>query len=1623
MTSKSTSLVFSKVPCVIPTIYDDIMRLAENKNIGPLYAAFISKFYRYIPADYVTSEAPELFNDIAKEAFGFFEIRVPTERKLLIEDSSIKHDPAITILLINDNKPFIVDSLNTLLTTLSLQPKFIFHPVIACTRDEQGNIKSIENHTQDSRLESLVVMKILGKFEKDYLQSLEKQINKILDQVGAVNDIWQGSLSHIINLAKNFEQNLEYYENLGLPVKESIDFLHWLCNHNFTFLGKVDFDINSAQFLQEGATSIWENNIDEIKNIIRFSAREIHRSKLVILGSINVISTVHLSNLVDYILIRKFNDKGQYVGGSIILGLYSSMLSYQLIKHIPILREKLHFILDKAGFASNGYNYKKLKIIIESLPREALIQTDQDDLYCMCLHMLSSMMSRKLKLFVQRDWSSAFINILIFLPRERLSPAAHNAIIKYLSQKFQGSILTNYITEVVQNFSYLFVTIAVKTEINFDIEQIEQDINHISTLWDESLYQELSQKFGEYKAYQESKNLQNVFSGDYKHRYSAKVAIADIEYLREASRENKPLFNLSVVGDTDFTLRIYSPENPLALYNILPSIENLGFRAIDERSFEIEEAQDIKKSWIYEFIITSINKSSSHPELDSRSELPANKIMNQVQDDKFSSLRSTLKQNVEEALDKMMSGDLAVDSLSKLIVLASLNWCEVKLLKALTRYLHQTGFTYGKGYVQLTLIKHFKFTKLLVEFFDAKFNPATVAASSKNTKAIANKITSYLNNVEVSTEDKVLKSMFNLITAMLRTNWYQSGTISDRKNYISFKFNSKEILDLPRPVPYAEIFVYSNEFEAVHLRGGKIARGGLRWSDRGEDYRTEVLGLMKAQMTKNSVIIPVGSKGGFFLLFGSENYTPEEYKKKAIECYQNFLRGMLDITDNIVDGKIVKPQNVVTYDEDDPYLVVAADKGTATFSDYANTVSAEYNFWLVDAFASGGSAGYDHKKMGITAKGAWISVVKHFEKMAIDVATTPITVVGIGDMSGDVFGNGMLISKAIKLVAAFNHMHIFLDPTPDPLISFEERTRLFNLPYSKWSDYNPKLLSKGGAIFERSAKSLKLTSEINNLLDIDPHVNEMTPEELIKAILKARVDLTWNGGIGTYIKAINESHLEIGDKANDALRCNGHEIRAKVIAEGGNLGVSQQGRIEYSLAGGLINTDFIDNSAGVDCSDHEVNIKIALNAALRSKKLTLDERNRLLAAMSPEIEELVLLDNYKQTQAITIAHSSSAFTTEVFSEFINALEEEKILDRAVEFLPSQDEMKKRSASNVPLTRPELAVLLAYSKMSCYNELSAFDLFKNNYFETCLVNYFPPEMQDKFKHEILQHPLKEEIIRTVVTNKIVNQVGGPIINTLKKETGATIADIVSTYIITCEIFDLDELWDEVEKLGPNIDYHIKIDMFTELTKVMRRGCSWFIKNIPYPIVDIQKTIKSYEEAAKNLSKTVGGLLSGEAKGKYNERIERYTAVGIDKKLAARIASLDNFISVFDIISIATASNANPESVAKLYFLTGSYFYIDFLRKASDKLIDSSYWNRLSIQSLKDDLYEKQKHLLIRITQDAQPAKIDLESWVNDKKAIVNIFTDFVKNIKLHENINLNMIILANKKFEMFLRKLN
>lgn len=1552
--------------CENPSYRKHIIDQAIGNSSSQIFKDFVHKFYSYLPVDYMEPEKEEIFPSIVKDAFEFAKERQKDEVKIeFMKDGTKKYGGSV-LKIVATNRVFLVDAIKFVLKKHDISSKICLHPLIGIKRTSKGLIDKIsDTHVSAPHQDEYIVFALLGdlspEIQKDVITECKANLEKvrILDESAPV-----------------IHKKMSEIVRKGDCSPDDTKFLKWVDNHNFTFLASLDFDEggNFTNFL--GDKHIIDEDMAYLQDVVKKAIAA--QDDGLLLDKMSEISPLNSGRCIDYILVQK-KDRG-----TIFFGFYTTNLQSQSVQNIPILSGKLSYLLERSGFKKDSYNYRKLLAIAESFPRDALFQINGEDLYCICLHILSAMLARTLKLFIQKDSSGEFLNVLVFMPIERLTPETHLAIIKYLTSKFDTNVITDEITDVSNSFCYLYVTLEIAGPLHdFSLVDIEGALDSISREWDLSFIDALAKIDTKLVNFRKA----NIFPKEYQYRFSPAEAASDYVYLQKLGDNNKLLFNLQTSSDCHYSIKIYSEEK-IILSDILPLIENLGFKALSQQIYNISLHNHTK--YLCEFSLST-------------NECPPFAFEN-------------IKENVEEALHHLSIGHLENDILCNLIVASGLKWSQVKILKALTAYLSQTCFAYNRQYVKQVLVKHSDFTDNLIKLFESKFYPDPTEYT--NIVSITKQLSTYLNDVTDNVEDKILRSMNAIIEAITRTNSYKKDKNGNYKPYLSFKINSHKVPGLPLPRPFAEIFVYSIEFEAVHLRGGKVARGGLRWSDRKEDYRTEVLGLMKAQMPKNAVIVPLGSKGGFVVKKDPCHFESiEEYRNYAIECYKNFLRGMLDVTDNIVKGKIVPPKDIVAYDKEDPYLVVAADKGTATFSDYANSVSEEYGFWLGDAFASGGSAGYDHKKMAITAKGAWISVKRHFAEMGIDAQKDPIKVVGIGDMSGDVFGNGMLLSKAIKLVCAFNHLHIFIDPNPDPEKSHVERKRLFEMPGSKWSDYNPELISNGGGIFERSSKKITISDEAKELLGTN--ISVFTPEALINTILKSPVDLIWNGGIGTYAKSSLESHLDVGDKTNDALRCNGLDIRAKVIGEGGNLGFSQLGRIEYAKTGGRINTDFIDNSAGVDCSDHEVNIKIALQEAINKGKITIEERNQLLGEMTKEVEKLVLLDNIKQTASITLAQFSPAYNTGMFAHLINALEDDGLLNREVEFLPSDKEISRMSKVGEGLSRPELSVLLSYSKMSIYNELLDSTIAEDPGSEDLLINYFPPLMRERFREEILEHPLKKEIIFTILTNKVINEMGSPIIEHIQSDTGAKLCDIIRSYIIVNHIFDLDSLWKKVGKLSVTVDFEVQVDIYSEIIKLLRRGICWFLKNLPGPI-EIVPALEFYGESVKDLCGSLNEYLIGQAKEKLEARIDTYKKAKVPSDLSDSVSILDSGVSSLDILLVAHSTQTDKNRVAELYFKVADHFCIDWMRKCIEKQMTESYWNRLSIQALKDDLYDKQRRVLQKILEYKSNAT-DLTEWLSHNEQYVSIFLGFLEKIRHDEEIDINMMILANKQFEIFLRR--
>lgn len=1017
---------------------------------------------------------------------------------------------------------------------------------------------------------------------------------------------------------------------------------------------------------------------------------------------------------------------------------------------------------------------------------------------------------------------------------------------------------------------------------------------------------------------------------------SPPVIQQDIIHIEQVSKGNPIDIYFLRQSNGDLHLRIFQYEKPIPLSDILPMLENLNIRALEERPYQIKLKN--VTIWISDF----------HIEIQ-----PSEKINIKEVEGIFRDAFINTYQNACEN-----------DGFNKLVLVAELSWQEVSVLRAYAKYLHQIRFRFSQQYIEQALVNNSGIAKLLVELFKAKTNP-----KQKNTvehvKDLEKDILNALETVKSLDEDRVIRNILHLIQVTLRTNYYQTLKNDKPKSYLSFKLNSQVIRDLPLPAPLYEIFIYSPRFEGIHLRNAKVARGGIRWSDRREDFRTEILGLMKAQVVKNAVIVPSGAKGGFVLKQTAKITDKKALSEEVIACYKLFISGLLDLTDNIKKDKMVPPPRVVCYDDFDPYLVVAADKGTASFSDIANSISKEYDFWLGDAFASGGSVGYDHKKMGITARGAWESIKRHFRELDINIADTEFTVVGIGDMSGDVFGNGLLYTDRSRLVAAFDHRDIFLDPNPNAKASYQERQRLFNLPASSWQDYNPKLISKGGGVYSRSSKSITLSAEVKRLLAVN--VDAMAPNDLIRAILMAPVDLLFNGGIGTYVKASTETQADVGDRANEFNRINGNELRCRIVGEGGNLGFTQLGRIEFAMQGGLINTDFIDNSAGVDCSDHEVNIKILLNKEVTEGRLQEQNRNKLLASMTDQVAELVLADNYNQAAVLSYANFAAKHLVGMHQAYIHELELKAKLNRAVEYLPDDKKLLERKAAGVGLTRPELAVLLAYTKIHVKNEILKSDLPEDEYVSKIISTAFPEKI-DKTYHKALQkHRLHREIVATQLSNKIVNEAGITFVYRMFSETGAAVADILRAYLITSQVFQTAELQKSIDALQFKIPLMLQYELITHVRKLVYLSSRWFLFRRHTQKGSWESIISHYTKGINELEDVIPDLMGGRTKEYLAALTEQFSNAGASKVLAKKVATIRAMYTALNIIEVATENKFNLVKTANTYFSIGEEFNLLWFRDRIGEDSREGFWDTLARLALRDELDILQRSLTIVIMQ--------------------------------------------------------
>lgn len=1478
------------------------------------------------------------------------------------------HSDHTVVEIVNDDMPFLVDSVTMEINRHGLSLHSAFHPVFRVWRASDGTIERVapgRDMAPDdaSRLESFIHFEVDRCGEAQALAALRDGIARILGDVRAAVEDWP----RMLDIARETTQALQASPEGGSEIgQEACAFLQWLVDHHFCFLGHRDYELvrqDDRFFLRgvegSGAGILREDrrlpDSETLTPLPAAAAGIIEGASPIFLTKANSRATVHRPGYLDYIGVKLLDRDGKLFGERRFLGLYTSTAYMVSSAEIPLVRRKCANILARAGFLARGHLHKSLVTILEQYPRDDLFQASEDELYDIALGILRLQEHQRIRLFVRRDRFDRFVSCLVFVPRDKYNTDLRRRIQKLLMEAFQGS--SSEFTPLLSESPLARIQLIVRGEPGtmpeVDTRALEQRIVAATRRWQDDLTAALLDRHGEAEGNRLLRQYADAFPAGYREDYPARSAVRDIELMEQARQTGGPALNLyRPIEASAATLRfkVYRAGSPIALSHSLPMLEHLGVRVHEERPYRIEPA-DGKPVWIHDFglELASEGAASAVGELDIEQ----------------------AKQLFEDAFAKAWSGTIENDDLNRLVLRARMPAADVTLLRAYARYLRQIGVTFSDAYIERALTGNPDIAALLVALFRARFDPATPDESARQDQAarLLGAIGEALDRVPNLDEDRILRQFLGVIEATTRTNAFRRDAEGAPRPFLSFKLDPRHIAGLPEPRPMFEIWVYSPRVEGVHLRGGRVARGGLRWSDRREDFRTEVLGLMKAQMVKNTVIVPVGSKGGFVVKRGPSPAERDAWLAEGIACYQTFLRGLLDITDNRSGQTVIPPPDVVRHDADDPYLVVAADKGTATFSDYANGISAEYGFWLDDAFASGGSAGYDHKKMAITARGAWESVKRHFRELGIDIQATSITAVGVGDMSGDVFGNGMLLSPHLRLIAAFDHRHIFLDPDPDPSISWQERQRLFALPRSSWADYDPARLSDGGGIHPRTAKSIALTPQVRAALGVE--AASLTPAELIQAILTAPVDLLYNGGIGTYVKASTESHQQVGDRNNDAVRVNGAALRCKVVGEGGNLGFTQLGRIEYARAGGRIYTDAIDNSAGVDCSDHEVNLKILLGLLVTDGEMTGKQRNALLVEMTDEVAALVLQDNYYQTQALSTANRHAAALLDAEAEWMRGLERMGRLNRALEFLPTDEDIATRRANGQGLTSPERAVLLAYSKMWLYDALLDSDVPEDPAVAPLLALYFPTAIRTRHAEAIPRHPLRREILATYLANTLINRAGATFVHRMMEATEALPADVVRACLAAREVFDLSALWLAVDGLDNRVPDQIQADMLTALAQQMEGATLWFIRHRqsggPVPTAAAR-----YVEAARWLAPRVPALLDTGAATALEQRRQALEAAGVEPALASKVAGAEHAVAALDLAEVAANCGQPLELVADVYFSLDGQLSLGWLRERARQIAVNSHWDSLARATMLEDLDRLKRGLTLSVLrQDVAP----------------------------------------------------
>jgi glutamate dehydrogenase len=1526
----------------------------------PMLARLVAQYWRLVPDEELVGRTPDEMVAAAGSHRELAAQRLPGELKLRARRSPDSGHTALD--MVTDDMPFLVDSVTAALAARDLDVHLLVHPLVVVRREPLGALRDVrldvepEDAERGDLVESWMRVEIDHIRDERILDEVRNDVARVLTDVREAVEDWPKMRRQALALADELAS-----AELPVPDKDitdSVELLRWLADDHFTFLGYREYKLMEGDAHQLLLQAVLGTGLGILRSdqpaprVLSSMTPEAYakalEKRLLIITKANSRATVHRSAYLDYIGFKMFDPDGDVVGERRFLGLFSSAAYRTSVRDLPVVRRKVNEVIDRSGLSQRSHSGKDLLEILETYPRDELFQISTEDLYHSVMGVLRLAGRRQLRLFVRKDAYGRFISCLVYLPRDRFTTHNRLKIQEILLRELNG-IGVDYTTRVSES-TLARVHFIVRTDPSnppgdVDVDALCRQLSDATRLWDEDFRLVLEHKLGE----EQGKALHALYGEalpeaykDEHTPYEAAKDVAKLELLEEPGQLAMHVYRRRQ-DDSNVRFKVFRYGEPMMLSTVLPVLHSLGVRVTDERPYEVHRADGV--IYLYDFGL----------------QLPAD-----------SRELVDVRPHMENAFSAVWRGEAEIDGFNVLVLTAGLTWRQVVVLRAYAKYLRQAGTVYSQDYMEQTFLAYPGIAALLVALFETRFNPRLQLDDDRRhaqTRELVDAVRRQLDAVTSLDQDRILRSYLTLLQATLRTSFFQRGTEGGRpKSYVAFKLDPQAVPDLPAPRPKYEIWVYSPRFEGVHLRFGPVARGGLRWSDRREDFRTEILGLVKAQMVKNAVIVPTGAKGGFVL-----KAKPGD-RDEGVACYKLLISALLDVTDNLDGGKIVPPADVVRHDGDDPYLVVAADKGTATFSDIANEISKQYGFWLGDAFASGGSAGYDHKKMGITARGAWESVKRHFGEVGVDTQSEDFTVVGVGDMSGDVFGNGMLLSEHIRLVAAFDHRHVFIDPDPDPAASYAERRRLFELPRSSWDDYDRALISEGGGVWPRTAKSIPISAQARAALGMDGTADgtakALAPVELIRAILKAPVDLLWNGGIGTYVKAATEAHADVGDKANDAVRVNGRDLRVKVVGEGGNLGLSQRGRVEFALAGGRINTDFIDNSAGVDCSDHEVNIKILLGRVIEAGELDESERNDLLHTMTDEVAELVLRDNYEQARALGTARVQSRSLLPVHRRMIADLEKRGQLDRALEALPPEDELELRAESGLGLTSPEFAVLLAYVKIVIKHEVEASSLPDDRWTAEVLHDYFPTPLRERYAERMPDHPLRREIITTALVNEAVNRGGTSFFYRAMEETGSSAADVLRAYLIVREIYALREVWQAAEELDNTVDMKAQTAVYLEVRRLLDRAVRWFVSNRRSPI-EVETEIERMGPGISHMLAELPTLFRGRERESLRHNITLLVEMGLPEPLADRTTRIMYGFGLLDIVETAHTKGYDIGEVAPVYFVLSDRFRVDDLLSKISLLPREDRWQTLARMALRYDLYAALAALTAEVLDSTSP----------------------------------------------------